>query len=867
MMMLFSRSSKALRAAAERIRIFPNPWLILVLGAAVTFGAWWETRRTIEQNAHEAFAVEIGQVQSAILNRMHAYRQMLTAGASFVAIKGQVSRDELAAFIEKLGIAEQYPGMQGTGYAQYVRHKDKAAYIAAIRASGLPEYDIRPPGERAEYVVILYNEPFVGRNQKVLGFDMYANEVRREAIERARDLALPAMSGKVVLAGEKPEAKSPAAILNVPVYEKNRPLATVAERQAALRGFVFAPFRMHDLMAGIIGREKPSIRFAIFDGAAEAAETLMYDSAATVPGQLTASDSRFQHMASVEIAGRTWSMRFTGTAEFDAAVDRDKPLIVLGGGLVISLLTAAVAAAARRARHEAQRFRDFAELGSDWFWEQDEARRFTYISPRFIEFIGVQSGEFIGRSRREIVGRYIRPGEDIERHLAAIDRGEPFQNVEMTAISARGERIARLSGKPILSQDGRFAGYRGVGHDVTEERRRERELEAARVAAESASRAKSDFLTMMSHEIRPPMTAIIGMGGLLLDTPLAPNQRQYADTIRTAGDTLLSLTNNILDLSKLEAGQLDFEESRFDLASLAQGVVDMTKSIAGRKTLDIHLQIDPAAPRWFLGDSGRIRQILLNLAANAVKFTDRGSVTIRTGAVRRADARHDVRIEVIDTGIGIESNDIERLFQPFTQGDASITRRFGGTGLGLSIARELVVCMGGDIGAASEPGKGSTFWFTLPLLSADAPRATAATGAMRSPDAAARRLRVLIAEDNLNSQKYVQIVVETAGHRADTVLDGKEAVRAAAENVYDVILMDVQMPNLDGFEATRRIRAMGAAAATLPIIAMTASVLPEVVAKCREAGMNDYIAKPFHRETLEYRLARIAASLALPEPP
>ncbi|MFN0043402.1 MAG: CHASE domain-containing protein, partial [Alphaproteobacteria bacterium] len=670
-MMLFSRSSNALRAVTERIRILPNPWLILALGAAITLGAWWDAQRTIDLDAHATFAVEIEHVHSAILNRMQAHQQLLTAGAAFFAIKGWVSRDDWAAFVEKLNIAERYPGVQGTGYAQYVRHKDKAAYIAAVRATGLPEYDIRPPGERPEYVVILYNEPFVGRNQQVLGFDMYANDTRREAIARARDLALPAMSGKVVLAGEKAEIKPPAVILNVPVYEKNRPLATVEERQAALRGFVFAPFRVHDLMAGIIGREKPCIHFAIFDGTAELAEAAMYDSAAAVPGQLTASDSYFQRSASMEIAGRIWTIRYTGTAEFDAMVDHSKPLFVLGGGLVISLLTAAVAATARKARHEAQRFRDFAELGSDWFWEQDEARRFTYISPRFNEFIGVPTSELLGRSRRDIVGRYIRPSEDLERHLAAIDRGEPFRDIEITSVSAHGERIAKLSGMPIKGRDSRFAGYRGVGQDVTEERRRERELEAAREAAESTGRAKSDFLAMMSHEIRTPMTAIIGMGGLLLDTPLMPNQRQYADTIRTAGDALLSLTNNILDLSKLEAGQLDFEEGRFDLDSLAQGVVDMAKSLAGRKTLGVHLQVDPTAPRWYLGDSGRIRQVLLNLTANAVKFTDNGSVTVRTSAARREDARHDVRIEVIDTGIGIDGKDIERLFQPFAQGDAS----------------------------------------------------------------------------------------------------------------------------------------------------------------------------------------------------
>jgi PAS domain S-box-containing protein len=862
----FLRLLQSARATGASFRFAPNPWVVLALGAALALAAWWETDHTIRSRAEEGFVVEKERTQEAIVNRMQAYQQVLTAGASFFAVKEQVSRADWAVFVAKLRMSEQYPGIQGTAFAQHLRHADKAKHIAQIRATGLSEYDVRPPGDREEYVVILYIEPFVGRNQRVVGFDMYSNDVRRMAIEQARDTGVPSMSGKVVLAGEKPEDKPPGFVMYMPVYERAKAIETTEDRQAALRGFVFAPFRMHDLMSGILGRDEPAIRFAIFDGESESAEAVLYDSAAANPGELSVSTSRFRRSTRVEIAGRTWTLQFTGTPAFEAAIDRGKPLIVLLGGMLIALLMAAVAGAARLIRYEAQRFRDFAELGSDWFWEQDEQLRFTYVSPRVTEAVGVRVDELIGRTRRDIVGPIIQASDDTERHLAALERHEPFKDVEVSAVGAAGEaRVARLSGKPVIADSGAFAGYRGVGRDITVERQRESELDRTRTEAEAASRAKSDFLAMMSHEICTPMTAIIGMGGLLRDTTLDAEQRQYVDTIRTAGDALLGLTNNVLDLSKLEAGQMEFEESRFDILSLSQGIVDLVRPTAEAKSVRVDLVPSPGMPRLFMGDSGRIRQIMLNLAANAVKFTDKGSVTIGIAVARRPDNRHDVRVEVTDTGIGIDPKDVERLFQRFSQVGTSIARRFGGTGLGLSIARELVHRMGGDIGVSSVAGQGSRFWFVLPLMAAEAPRLTVATNEGRQ-QAAARKLKVLIAEDSPTSQKFIQIVVEAAGHSTKSVSDGELAVAATSQEAFDVILMDVQMPSVDGFEATRRIRARGGHWATVPIIAMTANVLPEVMTQCSEAGMTDYIAKPFQRDMLEHRLARIASRPASPVP-
>ncbi|MCX7355922.1 MAG: ATP-binding protein [Alphaproteobacteria bacterium] len=259
-------------------------------------------------------------------------------------------------------------------------------------------------------------------------------------------------------------------------------------------------------------------------------------------------------------------------------------------------------------------------------------------------------------------------------------------------------------------------------------------------------------------------------------------------------------------------------------------------------------------PRWFTGDSGRVRQVLLNLASNAVKFTESGQVRIDLHATSATDGRTEVRLDVTDTGIGIAEQDHDRLFRPFSQVDSSISRRYGGTGLGLSISRELVHRMDGQIGFESQPNKGSRFWFTLPLPRAEPPPPIALPVAA---GADARRLRVLVAEDSPTNQKYIQIVLERAGHRVDVVANGLEAIEAVGRVPYDVVLMDVQMPEMDGLEATRRIRAMNGMPAQVPIVAMTANAGNDIVERCLDAGMTDYISKPFRSQTIGEHLARL----------
>jgi PAS domain S-box-containing protein len=529
-----------------------------------------------------------------------------------------------------------------------------------------------------------------------------------------------------------------------------------------------------------------------------------------------------------------------------------------------------LAARAREVQASADQLRFLTDATPIGIFQTDSHNRFIYTNPRWSEITGISPEEAAGRDWDTIINSEDRAGlvaelpqGDAPEEPPLGDHVEICQRFEIRTPGS-ATRIVVATSKSIPHSRGGIAGWVGILADVTAEAGAEAAMAEARDNADEASRLKSDFLANMSHEIRTPMNGVIGMTDQLLATDLDLRQRDYAETVRTSGEALLAILNDILDFSKIEAGKLEIESIEFDVRSLVDDVVDLLGGPAHAKGLGLIALVDRSVPVLISGDPGRVRQSLINLVGNAIKFSETGEIRVRVARAEEA-GRGTVRFEVSDTGDGIEDDMLAEIFQPFVQADSSTSRQYGGTGLGLAITSELVALMGGDCGVTSRPGAGSQFWFTIagdidarPAEVEDhdivaAPQKTASP----SPTAEGGRSgSILLAEDNPVNQRVATAMLEHLGYQVDLVTDGAQAVKAALQTPYAAVLMDCQMPILDGYEATGEIRRLQGVSRHTPIIAVTASAMKSDQQRCLAAGMDDYLPKPLTLKALAAVMSR-----------
>lgn len=882
-----------LKRLQRSVNIVHNPsmaWIVLVFSLLLTFAAYWFASNQVETRARERFEFRSKEVSNAIQERLLMYEQALRGGVGLVNASKEVTRREWAEYVRALRLSERLPGIQGIGYAVSINPERKDEFVESVRQKGVAEFTITPDGERSEYSAILYLEPDDWRNRRALGYDMWSDPIRREAMARARDEGVAATSAVTTLVQETERDVQRGFLMYLPVYEDVLDEPTVEERRERFVGWVYAPFRSGDLMRGILGMEDQDMDFEIYDGDTLSRETLIFDS----DGELSLAESTarasFSLVLTMQLQGRPWSILFSTNFAEEAYIEESRqPFYILLAGIIVDTLLFYVLISLhlinRHARHARQDLmakfqanqRDLAEQGRLVEASQKQSETFFELAPEAFlvmddkgivvkanhaahALFGFAPGELAGVSADSLVpfgSRDTRTRLPAEYARRIESRRDNIGTV-LEATKRNGDTFPATLNLVPVEIGGQWQTVAAV-HDVSVQKQIEQALADAKEKAESANRSKSEFVANMSHEIRTPLNVVLGAAQLLNQAEPNPTQQKYIQMIRASGEALTGVINDILDFSKIEAGGMELTSVPFDINEILTRVAVMMSVSAGEKDIELVINVDRRVSHQMMGDPLRLQQILINLVSNAIKFTEAGSVVVSVSLRDKfADGTQVLRFACEDTGIGLNDQQQERLFKAFFQADATITRKFGGTGLGLVISNKIVELMGSRIHLSSQAGEGSCFYFdvVLPTTPQRASTPLFLPGTAKT---------ILVVEDHQDSQQSLRNIFAGLRWTAHIISDQKTLSEATDFTQYDFLLFDYGMLELLGGNGLESLYKKGLSPTCGCVLIVGNNFQAQRVLQEDQGGFHSVLIKPIPRNALLQSLQE--ASLAAMQTP
>ena len=846
------------------------PLLVFAFGLAVTVTvATWHQRQN-QDHVDQQLGFELRHLKETLAFDLKSYQQALTTIRSSTAGAADLEHLDFSALLSSRRKSE-FPGALDFGFARLLARPEVSRYVAAKRRAGQPEFTLKDDDSQRDQLIVVDSQERDGRGNSILGVDLAVIPAIASAARLAAETNKPLLTEP--LSGMDGEEET-GLLLLLPVFQRDASRINSPKARTEIFGWLFARLAIEDVFVEVTPN---LVEFELYDVSSGAEPILLYASRKFSAKGADQSGSALMREVRTNIGGRDWLVRVTPTATFWQRLALISPRLTFALGLLLTLMATLLIhlLASTRKRAEAlaqrmtcalrvseERFQDYSKSASDWFWETDAEMRFSLVSTGAEKSIGRPVTSVIGKRLDELT-----TPEDLQQHekwnkyFSQLRRYLPFRDLELRFAGSQGEEFwCGISGLPHFDEHEKFAGYRGSGSNITLRKQAEIHLVEAMEMAQHASRMKSEFLANMSHEIRTPMNGVLGMIALLRQTDLNAEQQEFATTVQHSAEALLCIINDILDFSKVEAGRLDLEPIDFDLRAMTEEVNDILSVRASEKELDFAAMVEHDVPSRLRGDPGRLRQILINLAGNAIKFTEAGEVSIRVGLSSQTDDGVCLHVEVQDTGIGIAADKLEQLFNPFVQADGSITRKYGGTGLGLSISKRLVELMGGEIGVFSEEAQGSTFWFSVRLEHArgDAPRPAASLTTLADK-------RILVVDDHLTNRRLMEILLLDMQCLPLMVDSGKDALRVLDKEFrdgrpIDILITDMQMPVMDGEQLARLVKA-DPRFASLPLVMLTSVAMRGDAARLADSKFAAYLTKPV-KNSLLYQCLQTVLGIA-----